>query len=424
MNVLLIGSGGRESAMAWKISQSNILNKLFIAPGNAGTNEYGTNVKIKETDFDSLAKLCLQESIKLIIIGPELPLAEGIVNFFSENNDLKDIKILGPSKEAAQLESSKDFAKEFMTKHSIPTAKYQTFNAEQFDEAIEFLRSMNPPYVLKADGLAAGKGVVIPNTIEEATEVLKNMLFDGQFGTAGNKVVIEEFLSGIELSVFVVTDGANYVILPEAKDYKCIGEGDSGPNTGGMGSVSPVPFADANFMQKVEDEIIKPTIMGLQKDGIKYCGFIFFGLIKVGDEAFVIEYNARLGDPETESVMPRIESDFLDLCLKTVNSDLHDYKIEISSKYAASVFMVSGGYPGDYEKGYEISGLENIKESIIFHAGTSLSDDNKIVSSGGRVLAVSSLDETMDGALKKSYNSIEKIKFKNSSFRKDIGFDL
>ena len=277
------------------------------------------------------------------------------MNFFSENNDLKDIKILGPSKEAAQLESSKDFAKEFMTKHSIPTAKYQTFNAEQFDEAIEFLRSMNPPYVLKADGLAAGKGVVIPNTIEEATEVLKNMLFDGQFGTAGNKVVIEEFLSGIELSVFVVTDGANYVILPEAKDYKCIGEGDSGPNTGGMGSVSPVPFADANFMQKVEDEIIKPTIMGLQKDGIKYCGFIFFGLIKVGDEAFVIEYNARLGDPETESVMPRIESDFLDLCLKTVNSDLHDYKIEISSKYAASVFMVSGGYPGDYEKGYEIS---------------------------------------------------------------------
>ncbi|MGI6320280.1 MAG: phosphoribosylamine--glycine ligase [Bacteroidales bacterium] len=424
MNVLLIGSGGRESAMAWKISQSNILNKLFIAPGNAGTNEYGTNVKIKETDFDSLAKLCLQESIKLIIIGPELPLAEGIVNFFSENNDLKDIKILGPSKEAAQLESSKDFAKEFMTKHSIPTAKYQTFNAEQFDEAIEFLRSMNPPYVLKADGLAAGKGVVIPNTIEEATEVLKNMLFDGQFGAAGNKVVIEEFLSGIELSVFVVTDGENYVILPEAKDYKCIGEGDSGPNTGGMGSVSPVPFADANFMQKVEDEIIKPTIMGLQKDGIKYCGFIFFGLIKVGDEAFVIEYNARLGDPETESVMPRIESDFLDLCLKTVNSDLHDYKIEISSKYAASVFMVSGGYPGDYEKGYEISGLENIKESIIFHAGTSLSDDNKIVSSGGRVLAVSSLDETMDGALKKSYNSIEKIKFKNSSFRKDIGFDL
>ena len=424
MNVLLIGSGGRESAMAWKISQSNILNKLFIAPGNAGTNEYGTNVKIKETDFDSLAKLCLQESIKLIIIGPELPLAEGIVNFFSENNDLKDIKILGPSKEAAQLESSKDFAKEFMTKHSIPTAKYQTFNAEQFDEAIEFLRSMNPPYVLKADGLAAGKGVVIPNTIEEATEVLKNMLFDGQFGAAGNKVVIEEFLSGIELSVFVVTDGENYVILPEAKDYKCIGEGDSGPNTGGMGSVSPVPFADANFMQKVEDEIIKPTIMGLQKDGIKYCGFIFFGLIKVGDEAFVIEYNACLGDPETESVMPRIESDFLDLCLKTVNSDLHDYKIEISSKYAASVFMVSGGYPGDYEKGYEISGLENIKESIIFHAGTSLSDDNKIVSSGGRVLAVSSLDETMDGALKKSYNSIEKIKFKNSSFRKDIGFDL
>ncbi len=424
MNVLLIGSGGRESAMAWKISQSNILNKLFIAPGNAGTNEYGTNVKIKETDFDSLAKLCLQESIKLIIIGPELPLAEGIVNFFSENNDLKDIKILGPSKEAAQLESSKDFAKEFMTKHSIPTAKYQTFNAEQFDEAIEFLRSMNPPYVLKADGLAAGKGVVIPNTIEEATEVLKNMLFDGQFGAAGNKVVIEEFLSGIELSVFVVTDGENYVILPEAKDYKCIGEGDSGPNTGGMGSVSPVPFADANFMQKVEDEIIKPTIMGLQKDGIKYCGFIFFGLIKVGDEAFVIEYNARLGDPETESVMPRIESDFLDLCLKTVNSDLHDYKIEISSKYAASVFMVSGGYPGDYEKGYEISGLENIKESIIFHAGTSLSDDNKIVSSGGRVLAVSSLDETMDGALKKSYNSIEKIKFKNSSVRKDIGFDL
>ena len=424
MNVLLIGSGGRESAMAWKISQSNILNKLFIAPGNAGTNEYGTNVKIKETDFDSLAKLCLQESIKLIIIGPELPLAEGIVNFFSENNDLKDIKILGPSKEAAQLESSKDFAKEFMTKHSIPTAKYQTFNAEQFDEAIEFLRSMNPPYVLKADGLAAGKGVVIPNTIEEATEVLKNMLFDGQFGTAGNKVVIEEFLSGIELSVFVVTDGANYVILPEAKDYKCIGEGDSGPNTGGMGSVSPVPFADANFMQKVEDEIIKPTIMGLQKDGIKYCGFIFFGLIKVGDEAFVIEYNARLGDPETESVMPRIESDFLDLCLKTVNSDLHDYKIEISSKYAASVFMVSGGYPGDYEKGYEISGLENIKESIIFHAGTSLSADNKIVSSGGRVLAVSSLDDTMDGALRKSYNSIEKINFKNSSFRKDIGFDL
>lgn len=424
MNVLLIGSGGRESAMAWKISQSNILNKLFIAPGNAGTNEYGTNVKIKETNFDSLAKLCLQESIKLIIIGPELPLAEGIVNFFSENNDLKDIKILGPSKEAAQLESSKDFAKEFMTKHSIPTAKYQTFNAEQFDEAIEFLRSMNPPYVLKADGLAAGKGVVIPNTIEEATEVLKNMLFDGQFGAAGNKVVIEEFLSGIELSVFVVTDGENYVILPEAKDYKRIGEGDSGPNTGGMGSVSPVPFADANFMQKVEDEIIKPTIMGLQKDGIKYCGFIFFGLIKVGDEAFVIEYNARLGDPETESVMPRIESDFLDLCLKTVNSDLHDYKIEISSKYAASVFMVSGGYPSDYEKGYEISGLENIKESIIFHAGTSLSDDNKIVSSGGRVLAVSSLDEAIDGALKKSYNSIEKIKFKNSSFRNDIGFDL
>ena len=424
MNVLLIGSGGRESAMAWKISQSNILNKLFIAPGNAGTSEYGTNVKIKETDFDTLAKLCLQENIKLIIIGPELPLAEGIVNFFAENNELKDIKILGPSKEAAQLESSKDFAKEFMTKHSIPTAKYQTFNAEQFDEAIEFLKSMNPPYVLKADGLAAGKGVVIPNTIEEANEVLKNMLFDGQFGTAGNKVVIEEFLSGIELSVFVVTDGVNYVILPEAKDYKRIGEGDSGPNTGGMGSVSPVPFADAKFMQKVEDEIIKPTIKGLQKDGIKYCGFIFFGLIKVGDEAFVIEYNARLGDPETESVMPRIESDFLDLCLKTVNSDLIDYEMKISPKYASSVFMVSGGYPGDYEKGHEISGLENIKESIIFHAGTSLSADNKIVNSGGRVLAVSSLDDTMDAALRKSYNSIEKINFKNSSFRKDIGFDL
>ncbi|MGB5242943.1 MAG: phosphoribosylamine--glycine ligase [Lutimonas sp.] len=423
MNVLILGSGGRECTFAWKIAQSKKLGKLFIAPGNAGTSSYGQNLMIDPNDFEKVKEVVLENQIQLVLVGPEDPLVNGIHDFFLNDTLLKMVPVIGPQKYAAQLEGSKEFAKEFMYRHKIPTAKYESFTPETLEKGYDFLETLSPPFVLKADGLAAGKGVLILDNLKEAKRELKEMLANQKFGKASAKVVIEEFLDGIEMSSFVFTDGENYLVLPNAKDYKRIGEGDKGLNTGGMGAISPVPFADETFLKKVEERIIKPTVEGLKIDGIPYVGFIFIGLIKVKGEPKVIEYNVRMGDPETEVVIPRIKNDFIDLLKSAAKKELDKVKLEINPETATTVMVVSGGYPEAYEKGKEIHGIEQVKESIVFHAGTGL-NQNKIVTTGGRVLALTSFGKDKNEALKRSYQSIEKICFDQMYFRKDIGFDL
>lgn len=423
MTILLLGSGGREHAFAWKMLQSPLCTKLFVAPGNAGTESIATNVNLKITDFDAIKTFALSEKVEMVIVGPEDPLVKGIFDFFQNDADLNHIPVIGPSKLGAQLEGSKEFAKEFLVKHNIPTAAYDSFTKETVNAGCAFLETLQPPYVLKADGLAAGKGVLIIQELAEAKEELRNMLVHSKFGEASSKVVIEEFLDGIELSCFVLTDGKNYKILPTAKDYKRIGEADTGLNTGGMGAVSPVPFADADLLEKIETRIVKPTIQGLQKDGIQYKGFIFIGLINVKGEPIVIEYNVRMGDPETEVVIPRLKSDLVELFLAVANEKLDEKTLEIDSQTAATIMLVSGGYPEEYANGKVISGLESVTDSIIFHAGTKV-DNRQIFSNGGRVLAVTSLGSNFDEAIKKSYQSIDKLNFDAMYFRKDIGYDL
>lgn len=423
MKVLLLGSGGREHALAWKIAQSSILDELFIAPGNAGTRQHGKNVAISPTDFEAIKNFVLENAIEMVVVGPEEPLVNGIYDFFQEDVNLRKVSVIGPSKFGAQLEGSKDFAKAFMVRHKIPTAKYATFTIETLNEGLAFLQTMKPPYVLKADGLAAGKGVLILKELNEAKNELKSMLQHQKFGSASNKVVIEQFLDGKELSVFVVTDGESFKLLPEAKDYKRIGEGDTGLNTGGMGAISPVPFADIGFMDKVHNRIIVPTVKGLKSERISYKGFIFFGLINVKGDPYVIEYNCRMGDPETEVVIPRLKSDILDLFEGIASNTLSERDIQFTDKSAATIMMVSGGYPEAYENGKSIYGLNTIAESIVFHAGTS-ADGPSILSSGGRVLAVTSYGKNIETALEKSYESISKIKFEGAYFRKDIGQDV
>ncbi len=423
MNILILGSGGRECTFAWKLAQSAKCGALFIAPGNAGTLDYGTNLDVNPNNFQQVKKAVLDHDIKMVIVGPEDPLVLGVHDFFLNDTDLKKIPVIGPQKYAAQLEGSKEFAKEFMYRHNIPTAQYKSFTVANLEEGYDFLDSLEAPYVLKADGLAAGKGVLILNDLDEAKKELREMLLQQKFGAASAKVVIEEFLDGIEMSSFVLTDSKNYVILPNAKDYKRIGEGDEGLNTGGMGAISPVPFADKEFLDKVEERVIIPTVEGLKKDNISYVGFIFIGLIRVNNEPFVIEYNVRMGDPETEVVIPRIQSDFVDLLTATAEKKLDSFKLEVNDKSATTVMMVSGGYPEAYEKGKEIFGLENVTGSIVFHAGTKL-DGSKVKTNGGRVLAVTSYGDDFEKALGQSYENIGKIHFDKMNYRKDIGFDL
>ena len=423
MKVLLLGSGGREHALAWKIAQSSILDELFIAPGNAGTKKHGKNVELAPTDFEGIKEFVIAQQIDMVIVGPEEPLVNGIYDYFQANDQLRKVAVIGPSKYGAQLEGSKDFAKAFMSRHAIPTAKYGTFTAETITQGLAFLSSMKGPYVLKADGLAAGKGVLILSDLDEAKSELKSMLIDEKFGAASSKVVIEQFLDGIELSVFVLTDGESFKLLPEAKDYKRIGEGDTGLNTGGMGAISPVPFADASFMDKVHNRIIVPTIKGLKSEKITYKGFVFFGLISVKGDPYVIEYNCRMGDPETEVVIPRLKSDILDLFEGVASNTLSERDIQFIDKSAATVMMVSGGYPGDYEKGKSIFGLNSIVDSIVFHAGTS-ADGPSVLTAGGRVLAVTSYGKNLEVALEKSYDAISKITYEGAYYRKDIGQDV
>ncbi|RYJ39880.1 MULTISPECIES: phosphoribosylamine--glycine ligase [Flavobacterium] len=423
MTILLLGSGGREHAFAWKMTQSPLCEKLFVVPGNAGTAAIAENVAISATDFEAVKALVLKENISLVVVGPEDPLVKGIYDYFKNDESLKNIPVIGPSKLGAQLEGSKEFAKEFLMKHNIPTAAYDSFTAETVEEGCKFLETLQPPYVLKADGLAAGKGVLIIQDLEEAKTELRNMLVHAKFGTASSKVVIEEFLDGIELSCFVLTDGKSYKILPTAKDYKRIGEGDTGLNTGGMGAVSPVPYVDAVLMEKIETRIVKPTIEGFQKDGIEYKGFVFIGLINVKGEPIVIEYNVRMGDPETEVVVPRLKSDLVELFLSVADQKLGDFNLEVDPRSATTVMVVSGGYPEDFEKGKVISGLENITDSIVFHAGTKL-DNGNVVTNGGRVIAITSYGDDFQQAIKKSYQNIDKLSFDKMYFRKDIGFDL
>lgn len=423
MTILLLGSGGREHAFAWKMTQSPLCEKLFVVPGNAGTAAIAENVAISATDFEAVKALVLKENISLVVVGPEDPLVKGIYDYFKNDESLKNIPVIGPSQLGAQLEGSKEFAKEFLMKHNIPTAAYDSFTAETVEEGCKFLETLQPPYVLKADGLAAGKGVLIIQDLEEAKTELRNMLVHEKFGAASSKVVIEEFLDGIELSCFVLTDGKNYKILPTAKDYKRIGEGDTGLNTGGMGAVSPVPYVDAVLMEKIETRIVKPTIEGFQKDGIEYKGFVFIGLINVKNEPIVIEYNVRMGDPETEVVVPRLKSDLVELFLSVADQKLGDFNLEVDPRSATTVMVVSGGYPEDFEKGKVISGLENVTDSIVFHAGTKLDGEN-VVTNGGRVIAVTSYGDNFQEAIKKSYQNIDKLSFDKMYFRKDIGFDL
>ena len=423
MNILILGSGGREHALAWKIAQSPLLSNLFIAPGNAGTADLGKNIDLSVSDFKGIANFCINNEVGILVVGPEVPLVEGIHDFFEEDEKTKNIHVIGPKKMGAQLEGSKKFSKEFMQRHQIPTAKYQAFTPETLADGLSFLETLSPPFVLKADGLAAGKGVVIPDNLEDAKSELTEMLANSKFGAASQEVVIEEFLDGIELSVFVLTDGESYKVLPTAKDYKRIGEGDKGLNTGGMGAISPVPFADDAFLKKVEERIVKPSVEGLKKDKIEFVGFLFIGLMKVGDDPFVIEYNVRMGDPETEVVIPRIESDLVEVFQAVGNKTLDKIEFNVSEKTVCTVMAVSGGYPESYEKSKEILGLDTISESIPFHAGTK-SQEGKILTNGGRVIAMSSFGGTKKEALEKSYASLNRINFDKMYYRTDIGFDL
>ncbi len=423
MNILILGSGGREHAYAWKLAQSKRLSKLYIAPGNAGTASVGINVNISATDFDAVKKFVVENQINMVVVGPEDPLVKGVHDYFLADAVLKNIPVIGPQKDGAQLEGSKDFSKQFMFRHNIPTARYETFTKETLADGLKFLETLEPPYVLKADGLAAGKGVVIPNTLEEAKAELSEMLANAKFGNASAKVVIEEFLKGIELSVFVLTDGNSYKILPAAKDYKRIGVGDVGLNTGGMGAISPVPFANEEFIKKVEERVIIPTINGLKKEGIVYKGFIFIGLMNCNGDPQVIEYNVRMGDPETEVVLPRIKSDLLDLFEGVGNGNLHEKSFEVDTRFATTVMLVAGGYPEEYRKGDVMTGFENVKDSIAFHAGTKQEGD-KVVTNGGRVIAITSFGETMKEALQKSFANAEQINYEGKYYRSDIGKDL
>ena len=423
MTILILGSGGREHTFAWKIAQSPLCTKLFVAPGNSGTAQVATNVNINVTDFEPIKDFVLKNNVEMIVVGPEDPLVQGVHDYFLNDESLKNVAVIGPEKLAAQLEGSKEFAKEFLYRHNIPTAAYKSFTKENVNDGYSFLETLNPPYVLKADGLAAGKGVLILSDLDEAKSELKEMLVDSKFGEASTKVVIEEFLDGIELSCFVLTDGKHYKILPTAKDYKRIGEGDKGLNTGGMGAVSPVPFANESFMQKIEERIVKPTVLGLQKDNLPYKGFIFIGLIKVNDSPYVIEYNVRMGDPETEVVLPRIKNDFVELLSAVSNQTLNEIDIEIDERSATTVMLVSGGYPENYQKGMKITGINDVSDSIVFHAGAK-QDNNSIITSGGRVMAITSYGKTINEALQKSYQNIYKLHFDKMYYRKDIGFDL